>query len=183
MDTIKYDYKYYLLFIKYTKTKKAPRLLQVWTIVGGELVSCSKISLQDDRANSYVEESEDNRVDKEKEEKEDKKDENGRVEDNRCEEGNVCYENEQESKQMRGMDEDDRKKLRETARSEKRDSEASTRSKLGERWSKMELKKKESTDRRSRSESDLLSDLSRSTWYCLAKLNKLIQNTNSSMVW
>ena len=177
IDISKYDYKY---------TKNAPRLLQVWTIVGGELVSCSKISLQDDRANSYVEESEDNRVDKEKEEKEDKKDENGRVEDNRCEEGNVCYENEQESKQMRGMDEDDRKKLRETARSEKRDSEnaeASTRSKLGGRWSKMDMKGKESTDRRSRSESDLLSDLSRSTWYCLAKLNKLIQNTNSSMVW
>lgn len=152
IDISKYDYKY---------TKNAPRLLQVWTIVGGELVSCSKISLQDDRANSYVEESEDNRVDKEKEEKEDKKDENGRVEDNRCEEGNVCYENEQESKQMRGMDEDDRKKLRETARSEKRDSEASKRSKLGGRWSKMDLKEKEPTDRRSRSESDLLSDLSR----------------------
>ena len=142
--------------------------MQVWTIVGGELVSCSKFSLQDDSANSYVEESEDNRVDKEKEEKEDKKDENGRVEDSRCEEGKVCYENEQESKQMRGMDEDDRKKLRETARSEKRDSEASKRSKLGGRWSKMDLKEKEPTDRRSRSESDLLSDLSRLTFYGLA---------------
>ena len=130
--------------------------------MGGELVSCSKISLVSDHdtstdgAKSYVKDSEVNRVGVEdEEEEEDNKDETGRVGENICEKGKICYKNEEEREKVRGTLGTDRK----------RDSEASKRSKLGGRWSKMgdQLEEKESRDRRSRSESDLLSDLSRLT--------------------
>ena len=143
---------------KYNNNKNTPRLLQVWTIVGGELVSCSKISLVSDGAKSYVKDSEVNRVGVEDEEEEDNKDETGHVGENICEKGKICYKNEEEREKVRGTWETDRE----------RDSEASKRSKPGGgRWSKMgdKFEEKKSTDRRSRSESDLLSDLSRSAIY------------------
>ena len=122
--------------------------------MGGELVSCSKSSLINDRTRSYNKESEVNRVEVEDEEQEEenkevenKKYEIGYVGENSCETGKICSENEQERENMRGTWGTDQK-----------------RSKLGERWSKLGdgLEEKVSTDRRSRSESDLLSDLSRS---------------------
>ena len=128
--------------------------------MGGELVSCSKISLITDRAKSSVKDSEGNRVEEEDEEEEDKEVKNkklGYIEENSCEKGKICYENEEEREKVRGTWGTDRK----------RDSEASKRLKLGGRWSNMgdEFEEEESRDRRSRSESDLLSDFSRSGSY------------------
>ena len=150
------------------KEKHKNQKLQVWTIVGGELVSSSKISLCSVRDDSGVEEGDGEEEEEEKKVKRSKKDEDAGVEDNSCEEGKIGYEKEQESEKVREMDEDDRKKLKgnswEKVRAEKRNSEASKRSRLGGRWSKMgsEFEEDGSSDRRSRSESDLLSDLSRS---------------------
>ena len=83
--------------------------------MGGELVSCSKISLVSDGAKSYVKDSEVNRVGVEDEEEEDNKDETGRVGENICEKGKICYKNEEEREKVRGTWETDRE----------RDSEAS----------------------------------------------------------
>ena len=113
------------------------------------------------------------------EEEEDKKDENGCVEENSCEEGKIDFENVEEREKVRVMEEDQRKKQqlgRSSWEVEKRESEALMRSKLGGKWSKKGLKEEESTDRRSRSESDLLADLSRFIEYSLRKLEKLTQN-------
>ena len=148
--------------------------------MGGELVSSSKISLcsaQDIVTNFFVAESDDNRVgvedDEPDKEGKNKKDETGRVGENSCENGKIGYANEQEGEQMRAMDkaESHREKLRGNGWETER-SDASKRSKLGGRWSKMgdKFEEKESRDRRSRSESDLLSDLSRSaSYHCEAR--------------
>ena len=145
--------------------------------MGGELISCSKISLCSvldtitDRVNSHVEENRDDKVEEENEAKEvqNKKDEKILVKENK-----ICTENEQGRESVKGKDEKGEKlrgsselwgKDRSDTGDDSKDKSESKRSKLGGRWSKMghdQFEEKESSDRRSRSESDLLSDLSRS---------------------